>query len=75
MKKTKSRWHLKIYIHNSNDLTDAFLKEVISHGITNSNDFIIQCYGIIKDPNSDNNMMVIEFAEDGSLYRELNVKL
>ncbi|RHZ77694.1 hypothetical protein Glove_174g10 [Diversispora epigaea] len=58
-------------LHNSKDTTDNFLKEVISHGITSSNDFIIQCYGITKDPNTNNNIMVIEFAEDGSLHRDL----
>ncbi|RHZ64103.1 hypothetical protein Glove_326g80 [Diversispora epigaea] len=57
--------------HNSKDMTDDFLKEVISHGITSSNDFIIQCYGIIKDPDTNNNIMVMEFAEDGSLHQDL----
>ncbi|CAG8553852.1 11392_t:CDS:2, partial [Diversispora eburnea] len=52
-------------------MTDDFLKEVISHGITNSNDFIIQCYRIIKDPNINNNIMVMEFAEDENLHRNL----
>ncbi|CAG8557509.1 318_t:CDS:2 [Diversispora eburnea] len=52
-------------------MTDHFLKEVISHGITSSNDFIIQCYGITRDPNTDDNIMVMEFAEDGSLHMDL----
>ncbi|CAG8454057.1 10940_t:CDS:2 [Diversispora eburnea] len=52
-------------------MTDNFLKEVISHGITNSNDFILKCYGITRDPNTNNNIMVMEFAEDGNLYRDL----
>ncbi|CAG8526693.1 1096_t:CDS:2, partial [Diversispora eburnea] len=58
-------------LHNSKDMTDEFLKEVIAHGITNSNDFIIQCYGITKDPNTNNNIMVMEFAEGGSLHEDL----
>ncbi|CAG8588231.1 5418_t:CDS:2, partial [Diversispora eburnea] len=61
---------LKI-LHNSKDITDDFLKEVIFYGITSSNDFIIQCYGITKDPNTNNNIMVMEFAEDGSLHEDL----
>ncbi|RHZ64183.1 hypothetical protein Glove_326g43 [Diversispora epigaea] len=44
-------------LHNSKDMTDDFLKEVISHGITSSNDFIIKCYGITRDPNTNNNIM------------------
>ncbi|RHZ49240.1 hypothetical protein Glove_527g20 [Diversispora epigaea] len=58
-------------LHNSKDMTDDFLKEVISHGITRSDDFIIQCYGITKDPNTNSNIMVMEFAEDGSLHWDL----
>ncbi|RHZ64104.1 hypothetical protein Glove_326g81 [Diversispora epigaea] len=58
-------------LHNSKDMTDDFLKEVISHGITSSSDFILQCYGITKDPNTNNNIMVMEFAEDGNLHKNL----
>ncbi|RHZ88735.1 hypothetical protein Glove_21g102 [Diversispora epigaea] len=58
-------------LHNSKDMADNFLKEVISHGITSSNDFILQCYGITKDPNTNNNIIVMEFAEDGSLHSDL----
>ncbi|RHZ80099.1 hypothetical protein Glove_139g323 [Diversispora epigaea] len=62
-------------LHNSKDITDDFLKEVISHGITNSNDFILKCYGITKDPGTNNNIMVMEFAEDGSLHGDLMLNL
>ncbi|RHZ64245.1 hypothetical protein Glove_326g60 [Diversispora epigaea] len=58
-------------LHNSKDMTDDFLKEVISHGITSSNDFILQCYGITKDHNTNSIMLVMEFAEDGSLHQDL----
>ncbi|RHZ89595.1 hypothetical protein Glove_13g29 [Diversispora epigaea] len=59
-------------LHNSKNMTDSFLKEVISHGITSSDDFIIQCYGITRDPDTNNNIMVMEFAEDGSLHNDLS---
>ncbi|RHZ64177.1 hypothetical protein Glove_326g62 [Diversispora epigaea] len=53
-------------LHNSKVITGDFLKELSKfHGIS-SNDFIIQCYGITKDPNTNSNILVMEFAEDGS---------
>ncbi|RHZ64164.1 hypothetical protein Glove_326g76 [Diversispora epigaea] len=62
-------------LHNSKDMTDDFLKEVISHGITSSNDFILQCYGITRDPDTNNNIMIMEFAEDGNLHRNLMLNI
>ena len=33
---------------------------------------IVQCYGITKDPETNNFMMVIAYAENGSLRQYLN---
>ena len=33
---------------------------------------VIQCYGITKDPETNNFMMVMEYAEHGSLRQNIN---
>ena len=33
---------------------------------------IVQCYGITKDPETKNFMMVMEYAQNGSLRQHLN---
>ena len=38
----------------------------------NTSVFIIKCYGITKDPETNNFMMVMEYAKDGSLRQYLN---
>ncbi|CAG8827565.1 12190_t:CDS:1, partial [Dentiscutata erythropus] len=48
---------------------------IISYGITSSNDFILQCYGITRDPNTNNFIIVLEFAEDGSLHKDLMLNI
>ena len=37
-----------------------------------SGEYVIRCYGITKDPETNNFMMVMEYAEDGSLRQSLN---
>src|SRR5690349_1047410 len=38
----------------------------------NNTDYIIRCYGITKDPETNNFMMVMEYAKHGSLRQNLN---
>ena len=38
----------------------------------NTSGNIIQCYGITKDPETNDFMMVMQHAEDGSLRQYLN---
>src|SRR5581483_8122404 len=38
----------------------------------NNTDHIVQCYGITKDPETNNFIMVMEYARDGSLRQSLN---
>src|ERR1043165_8301628 len=40
--------------------------------LTQANLTIVQCYGITKDPKTNNLMMVMEYAENGSLRQHLN---
>src|SRR5437868_12898805 len=35
-------------------------------------DAIVRCYGITKDPETNNFMMVMEYAQNGSLRQHLN---
>src|SRR5437762_381308 len=37
-----------------------------------SSNYIIKCYGITKEPKTDNFMMVMQYAENGSLRQRLN---
>ncbi|EXX72075.1 kinase-like domain-containing protein [Rhizophagus irregularis DAOM 181602=DAOM 197198] len=57
-------------LHNSQDITSEFLREIESH--TKIIGYVTRCYGITRDPESNNFMMVIEYAKDGSLRQYLN---
>src|ERR1051325_7342536 len=37
-----------------------------------SGTYVIQCYGITKDPETNNFMMVMDYANNGSLRQSLN---
>ncbi|CAB4421189.1 unnamed protein product [Rhizophagus irregularis] len=45
------------------DITSEFLKEIESHTKIVSH-CVAKCFGITKDPESNNFMMVIEYAKD-----------
>ncbi|CAB4426947.1 unnamed protein product [Rhizophagus irregularis] len=45
------------------DITSEFLREIESHTMFNSN-FVTKCFGITRDPESNNFMMVIEYAKE-----------
>ncbi|CAB4421958.1 unnamed protein product [Rhizophagus irregularis] len=60
-------------LHNSQDITAEFLREIELHIVmTSVSGFVNRCYGITKDPKSNNFMMVMEYAENGSLRQMLN---
>ncbi|EXX79732.1 kinase-like domain-containing protein [Rhizophagus irregularis DAOM 181602=DAOM 197198] len=48
-------------LHNSQDITVDFLRECVTF-----------CFGITKDPESNNFMMVMPYSKDGSLRQRLN---
>ncbi|UZO22860.1 uncharacterized protein OCT59_015209 [Rhizophagus irregularis] len=58
-------------LHNSQNITSEFLREIESHN-TIVSDYVTRCFGITKDPESNNFMMVIEYAKEGSLRQYLN---
>ncbi|PKC55182.1 kinase-like protein [Rhizophagus irregularis] len=60
-------------LNNSENVTLEFINEISLHseiGATTRN--IIIAYGITQDPETKNYMMVLEFAENGSLRNYLN---
>ncbi|RGB26935.1 kinase-like domain-containing protein [Rhizophagus diaphanus] len=62
---------LKCFI-NSQDMTAELLREVESHVLLNRSTYIVHCYGLTKNTKSDDFMMVLEYAENGSLRQYLN---
>ncbi|UZO23289.1 uncharacterized protein OCT59_015633 [Rhizophagus irregularis] len=48
-----------------------FLREIELHIKTDSI-YVLQCFGITKDPESNNFMMVMDYAKNGSLRQRLN---
>ncbi|RGB39594.1 kinase-like domain-containing protein [Rhizophagus diaphanus] len=60
-------------LHNSQDITADFLKEVGSNILVFESDFgwIVRCFGITKDPKTNSFMMVMEL-KDSSLRQHLN---
>ncbi|CAB4420284.1 unnamed protein product [Rhizophagus irregularis] len=60
-------------LHNSQDITADFLKEVESNILARYTDYIVRCFGITKDPKTNNFIMVMELIK-GSLRQHLNNK-
>ncbi|GES93923.1 kinase-like domain-containing protein [Rhizophagus clarus] len=61
-------------LHNSQDITDEFLREIELNIKINSNR-VTPCYGITKNPESNNIMIVMYYAKNGSLRQHLNNSL
>ncbi|GBC09162.1 hypothetical protein RclHR1_08650005 [Rhizophagus clarus] len=57
-------------LHNLQDITADFLKEIESNILTSSH-WIVRCFGITKDPKTNNFIMVMEL-QYGSLRQDLN---
>ncbi|GET04151.1 kinase-like domain-containing protein [Rhizophagus clarus] len=58
-------------LHNSQDITVEFLKEIGLYTLFYTS-FISPCYGITKDPKSNNFMMVIPYAQYGRQHLNNN---
>ncbi|CAB4400105.1 unnamed protein product [Rhizophagus irregularis] len=51
-------------LHNSQDITTQFLKEIEAHNSSCSGvGWIVRCFGITKDPETENFMMIMELKE------------
>ncbi|CAB4426649.1 unnamed protein product [Rhizophagus irregularis] len=61
-------------LHNSQDITSDFLREIETHMILSEHIIftIAWCYGITIEPESKNFMIVMGYANDGSLRQYLN---
>ena len=51
-----------------------FFQIELHHIVTGVTTTIVKCYGITKDPKTNNFMMVMEYANNGSLRQHLNNK-
>ncbi|CAB4413187.1 unnamed protein product [Rhizophagus irregularis] len=69
-RKSETKVALKC-LHNSQDITADFLKEVESNILVHSSGYTIRCFGITKDPKTNDFMMVMEL-KDYSLRQHLN---
>ncbi|EXX73372.1 Ipl1p [Rhizophagus irregularis DAOM 197198w] len=61
-------------LHNSQDITADFLKEVESNILASESydsHYVVRCFGITKDPKTNNFMMVMDLKE-GNLRQHLN---
>ncbi|EXX70516.1 Cdc15p [Rhizophagus irregularis DAOM 197198w] len=58
-------------LYNSQGITADFLKEVKSNILVYCSGYTVRCFGITKDPKTNNFMMVMEF-KNGSLRQHLN---
>ncbi|EXX76075.1 kinase-like domain-containing protein [Rhizophagus irregularis DAOM 181602=DAOM 197198] len=58
-------------LHNSQDISADFLKEVESNILAYNTALIVRCFGITKDPKTNNFMMVMDLKK-GSLRQHLN---
>ncbi|EXX79733.1 Rad53p [Rhizophagus irregularis DAOM 197198w] len=59
-------------LNNSKDITSEFLNEIRSHLKMNNSERIVKLYGITKDSKTNDFMMVMEYANNGSLRQKLN---
>ncbi|GES75949.1 kinase-like domain-containing protein [Rhizophagus clarus] len=59
-------------LKDSKNVTLEFMNEIASHNKVDDSYFIIKFYGITQDPETKNYMMVLEYAENGSLRNYLN---
>ncbi|RGB30591.1 hypothetical protein C1646_765158 [Rhizophagus diaphanus] len=58
-------------LHNSQDITAEFLKEVESNILVYNLGWVVRCFGISKDTKTNDFMMVMDFKDD-SLRQYLN---
>ncbi|POG73113.1 kinase-like domain-containing protein [Rhizophagus irregularis DAOM 181602=DAOM 197198] len=59
-------------LHNSQDITSDFLREIENHIMIPTTSRIAHCFGITKDPESRNFIIVMAYVINGSLRQHLN---
>ncbi|GES77242.1 kinase-like domain-containing protein [Rhizophagus clarus] len=59
-------------LNNSKNVTLEFMNEITQHYKLNLNKRIIKLYGITQNPKTENYIMVLEYAENGSLRNYLD---
>ncbi|CAB4446052.1 unnamed protein product [Rhizophagus irregularis] len=60
-------------LDNSKNVTSEFMNEIMLHNkVKIDNNVIVRFYGITQDPKTKNYMMVLDYAEDGSLRNYLD---
>ncbi|EXX67595.1 hypothetical protein RirG_112950 [Rhizophagus irregularis DAOM 197198w] len=59
-------------LHNSQDITSDFLREIETHTMIPMKSCIAHCFGITKDPESGNFIIVMNYVINGSLRQHLN---
>ncbi|EXX68131.1 Ypk2p [Rhizophagus irregularis DAOM 197198w] len=59
-------------LNHSKNITLEFMNEMILHHKLDSNYKIIKFYGITQNPETENYVMVLEYADDGSLRKYLD---
>ncbi|EXX74126.1 Rad53p [Rhizophagus irregularis DAOM 197198w] len=58
-------------LHNSQDIASDFLREIETHNMVPTGS-VTHCFGITKDPESKNFMIVMNYVRNGSLRQYLN---
>ncbi|GBC32515.2 kinase-like domain-containing protein [Rhizophagus irregularis DAOM 181602=DAOM 197198] len=61
-------------LNNSKNVTVEFLNEITSHHKIEDNFSIINIYGITQEPETKNYMIILDYAEHGSLRNYLDIR-
>ncbi|RIB07065.1 kinase-like domain-containing protein [Gigaspora rosea] len=76
---SKAKWKSQIVVlkslNNSKDITADILREIAYHQQFDHHNYVIyimQCYGISRDPTTGNYLMVMRYFEDGNLRQYLD---
>ncbi|GES87585.1 kinase-like domain-containing protein [Rhizophagus clarus] len=59
-------------LNNSKNITLEFMNEITLHYKVNFHKSVIKLYGITQDPETENYIMVLDYAENGNLRSYLN---
>ncbi|RIA93512.1 kinase-like domain-containing protein [Glomus cerebriforme] len=55
------------FLNDSQDISPEFVKELGAHIEMNGSIYVIQCYGMSKDPKTKNFILVMDYQERGSI--------
>ncbi|CAB5297974.1 unnamed protein product [Rhizophagus irregularis] len=70
-KKGNRKFALKSLLNSSQNITDEFLNEIRAYSL-NYEENIIRIYGLSQNPDTKDYIIVLGFANGGSLYYQLN---